>query len=328
MDRRKFLRALTGSAIGVPLAACTQQARTVPTIGFLGPPASAGGFLHAFQQGLQDLGYVEGQNIHVEYRFNVALQGNQERLVEMATELVKLRPEVIVVSLAEVALAAKQATGTIPIVMANVADPVAAGLVASLARPGGNVTGVSRQSPEIVAKQIQLLKEAFPRTTRIGVMLNNTDRLHAVIAGVVEETAKSLGMQVSIVSPNTATEIEGAFSTLRAERVSAVLVGDGGVLFLTRAQIPDLALRDRIPSMFGYREIANLGGLMSYGASSLANYRRAAYFVDRILKGAKPADLPVEQSAKFELVINLKTAKALGITLPQAILLRADEVIQ
>jgi putative ABC transport system substrate-binding protein len=328
MDRRKFLRALTGSAIGVPLAACTQQARTVPTIGFLGPPASAGGFLHAFQQGLQDLGYVEGQNIHVEYRFNVALQGNQERLVEMATELVKLRPEVIVVSLAEVALAAKQATSTIPIVMANVADPVAAGLVASLARPGGNVTCVSRQSPEIVAKQIQLLKEAFPKATRIGVILNSTDRLHKVIAGVVEETAKSLGMQVTIVSPNTATEIEGGFATLRAEHVGAVLVGDGGVLFLTRAQIPDLALRDRTPSIFGYREMANLGGLMSYGASSLANYRRAAYFVDRILKGAKPADLPIEQSAKFELVVNLKTAKALGITLPQAILLRADEVIQ
>lgn len=328
MDRRTFLGALTGSAVGLPLAARAQPARTVPTIGFLGPPGSVGGFLHAFQQGLHDLGYVEGQNILVEYRFNVALQGNQERLVEMATELVKLRAEVIVVSLAEVALAAKQVTGTIPIVMANVADPVAAGLVASLARPGGNVTGVSRQSPEIVAKQIQLLKEVFPKTTRIGVMLNNTDRLHNVIAGVVEETAKSLGMQVSIVSPNTATEIEGAFSTLRADRVGAVLVGDGGVIFLARTQIVDLALRDRVPSMFGYREIVNGGGLMSYGASSLANYRRAAYFVDRILKGAKPADLPIEQSAKFELAVNLKTARALGITFPQAILLRADEVIQ
>jgi putative ABC transport system substrate-binding protein len=328
MDRRKFLRVLTGSAVGVPLAADAQPARTIPIIGYLGPPASVGGFLQAFQQGLQDLGLVEGQNIHVEYRYNVALQGNQERLVEMATELVKLRPEVIVVSLAEVALAAKQATSTIPIVMANVADPVAAGLVASLARPGGNVTGVSRQSPEIVAKQIQLLKEAFPRITRIGVMLNNTDRLHKVIAGVVEETARSLGMQVSIVSPNAATDIEGAFAALRADRVGAVLVGDGGVLFLTRAQIADLALKDRIPSVFGYREPINTGGLMAYGASSVANYRRAAYFVDRILKGAKPADLPVEQSPKFELVINLKTAKVLGVTIPQAILLRADEVIQ
>src|SRR5664279_4353129 len=207
MDRRRFLGALTGSAVGVPLAAHAQPARALPTIAYLGPPASVGGFLHAFQQGLLELGLVEGQNIHVEYRFNVALQGNQERLVEMAAELVKLRPEVIVVSLAEVALAAKQATSTIPIVMANVADPVAAGLVASLARPGGNVTGVSRQSPEIVAKQIQLLKEAFPRTTRIGVMLNNTDRLHKALSGVVEETARSLGMQVSIVSPNAATDI-------------------------------------------------------------------------------------------------------------------------
>ena len=328
MDRRTFLGALTGSAVGVPLAARAQPARAMPTIGYLGPPASVGGFLQAFQQGLLDLGLVEGKSIHVEYRYNVALQGNQERLVELATELVKLRPEVIVASLTEVALAAKQATSTIPIVMANAADPVAAGLVASLARPGGNVTGVSRQSPEIVAKQIQLLKEAFPRTTRIGVMLNNTDRLQKVIAGAVEETARSLGMQVNIVSPNAATEIESAFATLRAERVGAVLVGDGGVLFLTRTQIADLALRDRIPSMFGYREPVNAGGLMSYGASSVANYRRAAYFVDRILKGAKPADLPVEQAAKFELVINLKTVKALGITLPQAILLRADDVIQ
>ena len=328
MDRRTFLGALTGSAVGVPLAARAQPARAMPTIGYLGPPASVGGFLQAFQQGLLDLGLVEGKTIHVEYRYNMALQGNQERLVELATELVKLRPEVIVVSLTEVALAAKQATSTIPIVMANAADPVAAGLVASLARPGGNVTGVSRQSPEIVAKQIQLLKEAFPRTTRIGVMLNNTDRLQKVIAGAVEETARSLGMQVNIVSPNAATEIESAFATLRAERVGAVLVGDGGVLFLTRTQIADLALRDRIPSMFGYREPVNAGGLMSYGASSVANYRRAAYFVDRLLKGAKPADLPVEQPAKFELVINLKTAKALGITLPQAILLRADDVIQ
>ena len=328
MDRRTFLGALTGSAVGVPLAARAQPARAMPTIGYLGPPASVGGFLQAFQQGLLDLGLVEGKTIHVEYRYNMALQGNQERLVELATELVKLRPEVIVVSLTEVALAAKQATSTIPIVMANAADPVAAGLVASLARPGGNVTGVSRQSPEIVAKQIQLLKEAFPRTTRIGVMLNNTDRLQKVIAGAVEETARSLGMQVNIVSPNAATEIESAFATLRAERVGAVLVGDGGVLFLTRTQIADLALRDRIPSMFGYREPVNAGGLMSYGASSVANYRRAAYFVDRILKGAKPADLPVEQAAKFELVINLQTVKALGITLPQAILLRADDVIQ
>ena len=328
IGRRTFLRALTGSVVAAPLAAHGQTARNIPTIGFLGPPPSVGGFAQAFQQGLVDLGYVEGRNIHVEYRYNVAIQGNQERLVEMATELVKLHPEAIVVSLAEVALVAKQATSTIPIVMANVADPVAAGLVASLARPGGNVTGVSRQTPEIVAKQIQLLREAFPRTTRIGVLLNTTDRLHQVIAGVAEDTARPLGMQVNTLVPNNAAEIEGAFSTLRGERVGALLVGDGGVLFLTRAQIVELALRDRVPTMFGYREIVNLGGLMSYGASSVTNYRRAAYFVDRILKGAKPADLPVEQSAKFELVINLKTAKALGVTIPQAILLRADDVIQ
>lgn len=326
-DRRTVLRALTGAAAIGSFATRAQPVRPMPTVGFLGPAVSAGGFVQAFRQGLVDLGYVEGRNLHVEYRYNVAVEGNLDRLTELAAELVQLRPEVLVVSLTEVALIAREATGTIPIVMANVSDPVAAGLVTSLSRPGGNVTGVSRQTPELVAKQIQLLKEVLPRMSRVGVLLNATERVRATIVGVAEDTAVSLGLQPSVLAPRTTVEIDAAFARLRGEQASAVLVLGGGALFLGRAQIADLALQGRIASMFEFREAVHAGGLMSYGASSAANYRRAAYFVDRILKGAKPAELPVEQSATFELVVNLKTAKALGVHIPQAILLRADEVI-
>ena len=258
----------------------------------------------------------------------MAIQGNVDRLTDFAAELVALKPEVIVVSLGEVALAVKRATSTIPIVMANVADPVAAGLVESLERPGANITGVSRQTSDVIGKQLQLLKELVPANKRLGVLLNPSDRMHSVVAGIVKDKADSLGVQVNVLSPGTTAEIDGAFRTLRSERAGAVLVNDGGVLFLSRAQIAEAALRDRLPSMFSYREPVEMGGLMSYGSSSVANYKRAAYFVNRILKGAKPADLPIEQSAKFEFVINLKTAKALGIAIPPAMLMRADETLQ
>lgn len=326
-DRRSFLHALTGAAVAGSFGARAQPARRTPLVGYLGPPASVGGFLHAFRQGLVDLGYVEGRNLHVEYRYNVDIVGNLDRLRELAAELVSLRPDVLVVSLTEVALIAREATRTIPIVMANVADPVAAGLVESLSRPGGNITGVSRQTPELVAKQLQLLKELLPRTTRTGVLLNASERLRPLIVGSAKATADSLGMRSLVLAPTTTAEIEAAFATLSDEHADAVLVLGGGVFFLSREQIAALALKARIASMFEFREAVHVGGLISYGASSTANYRRATYFVDRILKGARPADLPVEQSSTFELVVNLKTAKTLGITVPQAILLRADEVI-
>jgi putative ABC transport system substrate-binding protein len=317
IDRRRFLGAVTAGVVA-PLSAAAQPRRGIPTVGFLGPPASAGGFLQAFQQ---------GRNIHVEYRYNVALQGNTDRLTELAVELVGLNPDVIVVSLTEVALVAKSATSSIPIVMANASDPVAAGLVTSLARPGGNITGVSRQTPELIGKQLQLLKETLPKTTRVGILLNRSERLESAIADVVKKTGESLDMRFSIMRPTTPAEIEQTFSTLRSERASAVVVSGGGVFYLSRAQIADLAVRNRLASIYPYREAVSAGGLMSYGENSVANYRRVAYFVDKILKGAKPADLPVEQSVKFELVVNLKTAKALGITIPQTLLVRADELI-
>jgi putative ABC transport system substrate-binding protein len=328
-DRRGFLGALSAGAVAASFPAVAQTARTaMPTIGYLGPPASVGAFLRAFQQGLADHGYVEGRNVRLEYRYNTSIQGNRDSLDDMAAELVRLKPDVIVVSLTEVAVAVRNATGTIPIVMANVGDPVAAGLVASLAHPGGNVTGVGRETPELISKQLQLLNEVLPKAARVGVLMNPTDRLRSANLDVIGKTAEALGIQVEILGPGSIADIEDAFATLRKARAAAVLVGGGGVFFLTRHEITDLALRSRLPSMASFREFVEIGGLMSYGANSVANYRRAAFFVDRILKGTRPADLPVEQPTKYEFVVNLKTAKALGISIPPAVLLRADEVIR
>ena len=283
--------------------------------------------LPAFQQGLAELGYVDGKNVKVVYRFNVAIQGNVDRLKELAAEIVALKPDVFVVSLSEVALAAKNATSTIPIVMANAADPVAAGLVASLAHPGGNVTGVSRQTPELIAKQLQLLKETLPRTSRVGLLLSRSGRLESAIVGSAERTAESLGMQLSPVTATTTGEIEQAFSNLRSLRADAVVVSGGGVFYLSRTQIADLALKHRLASIYGYREAVTAGGLMSYGENSVANYRRAAYFVDKILKGTKPATAG-RTIREIEFVINRKTAKAIGVAIPQTLLVRADELVE
>jgi len=327
--RRQFLGALAAAIASAPPCASAQGPAPVRRIGFLGPPRSASGFVQAFQDGLREHGLVEGRNVVVDYRFtDVALLGDVDGLARLAEELVALRPDVLVVSVVEAALAAKRATTSIPIVMVSVADPVGAGLVATLARPGGNVTGLSRQGPDIVGKQFQLLKEALPHTTRVGVLVSPTEPLREVVGRLTRQAAASLGMQATILEPHAPAGLATAFATLRSERVDALLVGGGGAYYLTRVAIAELALRDRLPTMFQNRESAEAGGLMSYAASSVANYRRAAFFVDRILSGAKPADLPVEQPTKFELVINLKTARALGLTIPRSVLLRADAVVQ
>jgi len=328
MDRRAFLTMGCGSLLAAQFAA-EGQASNLRVIGFLGPPPSAGGLVQAFQQGLRDLGYIEGQNIRIEYRYtDVALQGHAELFPQLAAELIQLKPDVLVVSVTEAAQAAKNATSTIPIVMVSVPDPVGAGLVASLARPGGNVTGLSRQTRDIISKTLQLLKEALPKVTRINVLSNPTDPLGSMMVRDAKEAAKSLGVQLNIVEARTPGELEGAFSTMHADRASALLVVTGAGFYLNRAQIVGLALRKRLPSVFQNREFIEAGGLLSYGPSTVANYRRAAFFVDRILKGTKPGDLPVEQPTKFELVINLKTATALGPTIPQSLLVRADQVIE
>jgi putative ABC transport system substrate-binding protein len=328
-DRRTFLAGTSAVLLAAPLVAAAQQAGNVRAIGFLGPPPSAGGLVQAFQQGLRDLGYVEGQNIRIEYRYtDVALRGHPELFPRLAAELVRLKPDVLVVSVTEAAVAAKNATSTIPIVMVSVPDPVAAGLVSSLARPGGNVTGLSRQTRDLIGKNFQLLKETLPKTVQVGVLVSPTNPLSSEMVADAEEVGKSLGMQLKIVEADTPAEVEGAFSTMHTERVGAVLVLGGAGFYLNRIEIAGLALRNRLPSMFQNREFVEAGGLLSYAPSTVANYRRAAYFVDKILKGAKPGDLPVEQPTQFELVINLKTAKALGLTIPQSLLLRADEVIR
>jgi putative ABC transport system substrate-binding protein len=327
--RRTFLAGTGAVLLATPLAAEAQQARKVWRIGFLGPPPVAGGLVQAFQQGLRDLGYVEGQNVKIEYRYtDVALQGHTELFPRLAAELVRLKPDVLVVSVTEAAVAAKNVTSTIPIVMVSVADPVGSGLVSSLAHPGGNVTGLSRQTRELIGKNFQLLKETVPKTVRVGVLVSPTNPLNSEMEADAKEAARSLGMQFKIVEAEAPAELEGAFSTMHTERVGAVLVLGGAGFYLNRTEIVGLALRNRLPSMFQNREFVEAGGLLSYAPSTVANYRRAATFVDKILKGAKPGDLPVEQPTKFELVINLKTAKSLGLTIPQSLLQRADELIE
>jgi putative ABC transport system substrate-binding protein len=327
--RRTVLAGTGAVLLAAPLTAEAQPTRNVRTVGFLGPPPSAGGLVQAFQQGLRDLGYIEGQNIRIAYRYtDVALQGHPDLFPRLAAELVQLKPDVLVVSVTQAALAAKKATSTIPIVMVSVPDPVAAGLVASLARPGGNVTGLSRETRDIIGKTLQLLKEALPGTARVDLLVNPSDPLSSTEVADAEGAAKSLGVQLKIVEARAATEFEGAFSTIHADRPDALLVVGGAGFYLNRTQIVSLALRNRLPSAFQNREFVEAGGLLSYAPSTTANYRRAAYFVDRILKGAKPADLPVEQPTKFELVINLKTAKALGLVIPPSLLQRADQVIE
>jgi putative tryptophan/tyrosine transport system substrate-binding protein len=329
MKRRTFLGLVTGGLLATSLAAEAQPTPNVRAVGFLGPPPSLGGLLQAFQQGLRDLGYVEGQNIRIEYRYtDVALQGQTDQLARFAAELVRLKPDVLVVSVTEAALAAKKATSTIPIVMVSVPDPVGTGLVSSLARPGGNVTGLSRQSRDPIGKNFQLLKEALPENVRVGVLANPTAPFTSPMVADAKEAAKSLGVQLKIVEAGAPAQLKDAFSTLHKERVGAVLVLGSGSFYLNRTRISDLALSNRLPSIFQNREYVEAGGLLSYAPSTIANYRRAATYVDKILKGAKPADLPIEQPTKFELVINLKTAKALGMTIPQSLLERADQVIE
>jgi len=280
----------------------------------------------AFIQGLRDLGYVEGQNITIEHRSS---EGKFERLPDLAAELVRLKVDVIVTPALHNALAAKQATRTIPIVMASSGDPVGSGLVASLARPGGNVTGLSALGFEIVGKQLELLKEIVPRVSRVAVLGNPTSQeVYPLWLGQVKVAARSLGVQLQILEARGPDDFEKAFAAMTRERAGALFVLGDGMFLLHRTRIAELAAKHRLPAMYPVRGFVDAGGLIVYGPSPRDNFRRAATYVDRILKGAKPADLPVEQPTKFELVINLKTATALGLTIPQSLLIRADQVIE
>ena len=318
---------LTLGVLVAPLAAETQPPAKAPRIGFLGgaSPSAASHFLDAFRRGLRERGYVEGQNIVIEYRW---AEGRQERLPGLAAELVGLKVDVIVAAITTAALAAKNVTTTIPIVMMVVNEPVRVGLVASLARPGGNITGLAAISDELWPKQLELLKEAVPMVSRVAVLWNPANFSHGPALKGIVVAARSLGMQPQLHEARGPDEFDSAFAAMTRARAGALLVVADTLFFLHRTRIADLAAKARLPAMYGSREHVEVGGLLAYAADYADLYRRGATYVDKILKGARPAGLPVEQPTKFELVINLKTAKALGLTIPRSVVLRANRVIE
>jgi putative ABC transport system substrate-binding protein len=313
----------------VPLTGEAQQAARLSRIGYLyagslsDPEASRS--LQAFRQGLRELGYVEGQNIAIEFRW---AEGKYDRLRGLAAELVRLKVNVIVTSGTPAIQAAKQATETIPIVMVAAIDPVATGFVASLARPGGNITGMSFMLPELVGKQLEMLKEALPKVSRVALLGNPANPGNAQQMRHAQDTARALGVRLQPLEARDPSGIDNAFAAITMERVDAVIVLVDSMLLLHRTRIADNAARRRLPTVSGMIEDIEAGGLLAYGPSRVDRFRRAATYVDKILKGAKAADLPVEQPTTFELVINLKAAKALGLTIPQSLLQRADQIIQ
>ena len=328
MNRRETIIALV--ALGaVPLAAEAQQAAKVPRIGFLAGSLAGGPHLpEAFRQGLRALGYVEGRNVVIEYR---DAEGKLERLPALAAELVALKVDVILAPSTVAALAAKQATRTLPIVFAAAGDPVGSGLVTSLARPSGNVTGSSILAPELVGKRLEQLKQAVPGVSRVAALWQpggQGERTEKDMLKGAEVAARALGVRLQFVEARGPADLDRAFSDMTTARAGALTVLGSSMFFNERRRIVDLAAKHRLPAVYGLRDYVDAGGLMAYGPNVADLYRRAATYVDKILKGANPGDLPVEQPTKFEQVINLKTAKALGLTIPQSVLLRADEVIE
>ena len=326
ISRRAFVGALIGGSVTAPMTAHAQQAGRVPKIGILanlrgGVPDLWGAFI----EGLKELGYVEGRNMTIEWRVS---EGKYERLPALAVELVRAKVDVIVVPANQNALAAQQATRTTPIVMIGITDPVGSGFVANLARPGGNITGLSASvSPAMVGKQLELLKAAVPQVSRVAILGNPANTAYAVLTKEASNVARSLKIQVQVFEARGPDDFAGAFAAMSRERAGALLIINDGMLFLHQAQLADLVVKSRLPTM-GPTNLITSGGLMSYATSSLDLWRRAATSVDKILKGANPGELPVEQPTKFDLMINLKTAKALGLTIPTPLLARADEVIR
>jgi putative ABC transport system substrate-binding protein len=327
--RRAFLGTLAGGLLSAPLAAQAQQAGKIPRIGVLysGLSGTSVPVLEGFRQGLRELGYVEAKNIAIEYRFN---EGNLARLPSLAAELVRLKVDVIVASGGTpTILAAKNATSTIPIIFPTVGDPVTQGIVASFARPGGNITGLTLMAPELGGKKLALLKEAVPRVRRVAILGQEGNAFTALDFKNLQAPASAMDLQLHHIEVRSPDDFESAFSKItNTVRATALFLQAVNLFIDSRKQIADLAVKNRLPAIADIRELTEAGILMSYGADRTDLGRRAAFYVDKILKGAKPADLPVEQPSKFELVINLKTAKALGLTIPQSLLGRADEVIQ
>jgi ABC-type uncharacterized transport system substrate-binding protein len=327
VKRRQFITLLGGAAASWPLAARAQQP-TMPVIGFLSglSPDGMTERLRAFRQGLKETGFVDGENVATEYRW---AEGQFDRLPALAAELVRRQVAVIYATGgASSAFAAKAATTTIPIVFLAPEDPARLGLVASLARPGGNLTGINIFTVELVAKRLELLRELVPTANRVAVLVNPADATNRTTARDVAAAARAMGMQIQILNASTSREIDAAFATFARERADALFVGTDAVFTSRRVQLANLAAHHSIPMTSSTREIAEAGGLMSYGSNIVDAYRQAGVYTGRILKGAKPADLPVVQASKFELVINHQTARMLGLEVPPMLLARADEVIE
>ncbi len=323
--RRKFLAALGASALAVPFAVGAQPARRVPLLAYVVNRPGPMEFDQAFLRGLREFGYIEGQNIRIEYRWGDGMEG---RLPAQMTEAVGLNPDLIVTGGTPGVQAAKNATASIPIVMTNSPDAVRDGLVASLARPGGNVTGMSIFSPELIGKRLELLTETLPNLARVATIWNSANPGNLPLVRDTEVAAKALGLALHSVGVRQVADLDTAFASITRERAGALSVLSDGFMVTNRNLVSALAARHRLPAIYPSSGYIDAGGLMSYGPSIAAAYHRAAYFVDRILKGARPADLPVEQPTKFELIVNLKIANALGIKIPNSILLRTDKVIE
>jgi putative ABC transport system substrate-binding protein len=327
MKRREFIALLGGTAVAWPLPARAEQsAGKVARLGFLGG-GSASGYarpVEALRAGLRDLGYVEGQNIHIEFAW---ADGKYERLPDLARNLVHLKVDLIVTHGLPGTSAAKQATETIPIVMAIVGDAVAFGLVTNVARPGGNLTGSTFFGPQIIAKRLELLKDAVPKVSRVAILFNPDNRAMGAVLNEIAVTARALVMELQHNKVREPSEFDRAFAAIAKEGADALVIIEDGLLVSHVRQIADLAVKHRLPSI-GFKEYAQAGGLFAYAVEFLKMWRRAAVFVDKILRGAKAADLPIEQATHFEFIINLKTAKAIGLEMPPSLLARADEVIE
>jgi len=329
MRRREFIKAIAGSAIvaALPLEASAQQRSKVPRVGYLFSFVRAEGkhLWEACRQGLRDLGYAEGQTIILEPRF---AEGHHERLANLAADLVRLKVDVIVSAATPASRAAKAATSTIPIVFVGVGDPVKAGLIATLSQPGGNVTGLSLLTPDLSGKRLSLLMETVRNVSRVAIIMNPDNPISAIFLEETKVAARRLGAELQRFDARNSEEIEQTFAVAAGQRVDGAIVFDDPVLWSSRAQIVALAAARKIPTVYGYRDFVDEGGLLSYGPDRPDQYRRTAKYVDKVLKGAKPSDLPVEQPTKFELIINRKTARSLGIELPASLIVGADELIE
>jgi putative tryptophan/tyrosine transport system substrate-binding protein len=316
---------MAGSLLAAPLATEALQAGKIPTIGFLWATPRVDRMTAAFEQGLRDWGWLNGQNIAIKHRF---AEGHFDRLPALAAELVGLRVDVIVADAAPATKAAKRATRSIPIVFAVHGDPIGAGDIGNLSHPGGNITGLTLMHPELIGKQLDLLKQAVPRVSRVAVLWNAANPAKILDWRELKPAARTLGIALQSREVRRPADFDAAFAAIRDERPDGLLTLGDALTFSGRVSITDFAANERLPALYQYREFVEGGGLMSYGADLADSFRRAAAYVDKILKGAKPADLPIEQPTKFELVINLKTAKALGLIIPPSLLARADEIIQ